>query len=134
MQRFRLIPICAAVLALTLVPALSARQTEPATGTPSKMENKARTKAKRMTEEGTPTVPESPKSRARTSVTGSAQRSELPVSESEISAARASGKVWVNTSTGVYHKGGPWYGATKQGKFMTEDAAKSAGYRLSKSK
>ena len=56
------------------------------------------------------------------------------VSESEISAAKAEGKVWVNTQSGVYHKGGQWYGATKQGKFMTEQEAKQAGYRAAKSK
>ncbi len=56
------------------------------------------------------------------------------VSDSEISAAKADGKVWVNTATGVYHKGGQWYGATKQGKFMTEQEAKQAGYRAAKSK
>ena len=55
-------------------------------------------------------------------------------SESEISAAKADGKVWVNTESGVYHKGGKWYGATKQGKFMTEQEAKQAGYRAAKSK
>lgn len=56
------------------------------------------------------------------------------VSQSEIDAAKASGKVWVNTDTGVYHKGGRWYGATKQGKFMTEEEAIRSGYRASKSK
>jgi hypothetical protein len=56
------------------------------------------------------------------------------VSESEITAARASGNVWVNTETGVYHKGGQWYGATKQGKFMSEQEAIRAGYRASRAK
>jgi hypothetical protein len=37
--------------------------------------------------------------------------------------------LWVNTETGVYHKGGRWYGATKKGKFMSEDDAKKAGYK-----
>lgn len=50
------------------------------------------------------------------------------VSNGEIAAARASGKVWVNTESGAYHKGGRWYGATKQGKFMTELDAIQAGY------
>ena len=47
----------------------------------------------------------------------------------EIAAAKASGKVWVNTETRVYHKGGRWYGKTKAGKFMTEADAKAAGYK-----
>lgn len=50
-------------------------------------------------------------------------------SSSEIAAAKASGKVWVNTQSGVYHKNGRWYGKTKAGKFMTESEAKAAGYK-----
>jgi hypothetical protein len=54
------------------------------------------------------------------------------VSGAEIQAAKASGMVWVNTDSGVYHKGGQWYGATKQGKFMTERDAIRSGYRAAK--
>lgn len=50
-------------------------------------------------------------------------------SAQEIAAAKASGKVWVNTESGVYHKSGRWYGKTKSGKFMTEAEAKAAGYK-----
>jgi hypothetical protein len=50
-------------------------------------------------------------------------------SSADIASAKSSGKVWVNTESGVYHKGGRWYGATKKGKFMTEDEAKAAGYK-----
>jgi hypothetical protein len=53
-------------------------------------------------------------------------------SSSEIAAAQASGKVWVNLDSGIYHKGGRWYGKTKNGKFMTEAEAKAAGYKESK--
>jgi hypothetical protein len=52
-------------------------------------------------------------------------------SGSGIAAAKASGKVWVNTESGVYHKGGRWYGKTKTGKFMTEAEAKAAGFKAS---
>jgi hypothetical protein len=75
-----------------------------------------------------------PARRAKTAATGTAQRAATTVPESEIAAAKASGKVWVNTDTGVYHKSGQWYGATKQGKFMTEQEAIKAGYRASKGK
>jgi hypothetical protein len=53
-------------------------------------------------------------------------------SSADIAAAQSSGKVWVNTETKVYHKSGRWYGKTKQGKFMTEDEAKQAGYHQAK--
>jgi hypothetical protein len=54
------------------------------------------------------------------------------ISDSEIAAAKASHKVWVNLDTGIYHKGGRWYGKTKNGKFMTLDEAKKAGYTAAK--
>jgi hypothetical protein len=53
-------------------------------------------------------------------------------SPEEIADAKSKGLVWVNLSTHVYHKEGPLYGTTKRGKFMTEEDAKKAGYRLAK--
>jgi hypothetical protein len=53
-------------------------------------------------------------------------------SASDIASAQAKGMVWVNTDTKVYHKGGRWYGKTKQGQFMTESAAQAAGYKAAK--
>jgi hypothetical protein len=52
-------------------------------------------------------------------------------SDSQIVSAKSSGMVWVNTDSGVYHKGGRWYGKTKTGKFMSEADAKAAGYKAS---
>ncbi len=53
------------------------------------------------------------------------------VSDPQIASAKSSGMVWVNTDSGVYHKGGRWYGKTKTGKFMSEADAKAAGYKAS---
>lgn len=74
--------------------------------------------------------PQTPASRPD-STKASANTSAAP-SASEIAAAKASGKVWVNLDTGIYHKGGRWYGKTKNGKFMTPEEAKKAGYRPAK--
>ena len=52
-------------------------------------------------------------------------------SDPQIAAAKSGGMVWVNTDSGVYHKGGRWYGKTKTGKFMSEADAKAAGYKAS---
>jgi cytoskeletal protein RodZ len=68
-------------------------------------------------------------------ITGEKPSAPAPMknaSSAEIQAARTAGQVWVNTSTGVYHKNGKWYGATKEGKFMTEQDAIKAGYRAAK--
>jgi len=146
MKLLRLIPICTAAMALTLVQALPAFQTEPVTGAVTKAEKKAR-KAKKTVEStgstteksgaatsGATPATETPH-QGKVSTQGSAQRAATTVSESDIAAAKASGKVWVNTSTGVYHKDSDrWYGNTKQGKFMTEQDAIKAGYRAAKGK
>ena len=72
-------------------------------------------------------------SRAQTSASPSTMPAPMKnASAAETQAAKSSGKVWVNTESGVYHKGGKWYGATKQGKFMTEQEATKAGYRAAK--
>jgi hypothetical protein len=84
------------------------------------------------------------KSASDTTSSGSANRAQssedkqaapAPVrtaSRAEIQSAKSGGKVWVNTDSGVYHKSGQWYGATKQGKFMTEQDAIRAGYKPAK--
>ena len=71
---------------------------------------------------------------AMTLQTPATNQSSKPVtiSAADIAAAKASGKVWVNLDSGVYHQGGRWYGKTKNGKFMTLDEAKKAGYKAAK--
>jgi len=141
MKLFRLIPVYAATVALLLLPALSAVQAQQATDTAKETVKKSKKTAKNAEKQAADTA-ESTSQTAQTvrggntrgAGSGSAQRSMTTVSDSEIAAAKASGKVWVNTETGIYHKGGRWYGGTKQGKFMTESDAVRAGYRASKSK
>jgi len=102
--------LLAIAISATLVVAPAASQTTPASPT------------------ATPAPPASgsaPASKATTTSSGA------PTTQ-DIAAAKASGKVWVNTETGVYHKGGRWYGKTKKGKFMTEADARAAGYKGAK--
>ena len=59
--------------------------------------------------------------------------SSAPAANVQAQTPPAPGMVWVNTATRVFHReGDPWYGKTKQGKFMTEADAIKAGYRASK--
>jgi cytoskeletal protein RodZ len=122
---------------------LSGQETQPSQETTSK--NKSKKKKKAEDEAASSSAnraqqpPESTDSKAVPAAeqqggkaTRAAPQPAKNASDADIAAAQASGKVWVNTDTGVYHKSGRWYGATRKGKFMTEDEAKHAGYRGSK--
>jgi hypothetical protein len=58
-----------------------------------------------------------------------------PAGKGETAAATPpkKGMVWANPDSKIYHKEGTrWYGKTKDGKWMTEEEAKKAGYRPAK--
>jgi hypothetical protein len=86
---------------------------------------------------GSPVISQDTSPPSQAAANSAAQAKESPkagsaVSASDVAAAKASHKVWVNLDTGIYHKGGRWYGKTKNGKFMTVDEAKKAGYKPAK--
>jgi hypothetical protein len=131
-------------LALGAVPMFGqAAQTATDTDTAAKSKRKRKKKADTTTAAdaapaAAPAAPAATSTPAPTSApapAAKATKTPAPInnaSASDIASAQASGKVWVNTDSGVYHKGGRWYGKTKQGKFMSEDDAKKAGYHAAK--
>jgi hypothetical protein len=135
----------AALLALGMSSLAFEGQAGSATDTSSTATSTAKAKHKKKAADATattatasaPAAPAAaPTAAAPASKPASAKATSEPMnnaSDTEIAAAKASGKVWVNTSSGAYHKGGRYYGKTKQGKFMTEDEAKKAGFHEVKS-
>jgi hypothetical protein len=126
MKLRNILPISVAAMILLGGNALSAFQTQDATTTTTKKAKKTKKTATDATDATANTAT------SGTETVKAAAAPQKTVSDSEIAAAKATGKVWVNTDTGVYHKSGRWYGATKQGKFMTEQEATRAGYRAAK--
>jgi len=109
------IGLCAGLLNTSMVlgdpaPATGERPIGPPGGTPGIAARQIDTK--RLT----------PASAANAKPAGSKTTSPTPT----VSA----GQVWVDTESRIYHcAGSKWYGKTRQGRLMTEDAAKSAGNR-----
>jgi len=131
--------ITAVAFALVAAPVV-ARAAQDDTSTAAKTKRKSRkAKATDTTAAATPapaaTAPAAPAAPASTAPKAAKSKTPTPsvnASDSDVASAKSTGKVWVNTDTGVYHKSGRWYGKTKQGKFMSEDDAKKAGYHQAK--
>jgi hypothetical protein len=62
-------------------------------------------------------------------VAGMAAKKGAPPSAQDIANAKSQGLVWVDTAAKVYYKDGDFYGKTKSGKFITQDAAEKEGFR-----
>ncbi len=72
-----------------------------------------------------PAAPSAPASAAKSKNTNTPAATQAP--------GGGNGQVWVNKETKVFHKEGDrWYGKTKKGEYMTEQAAIAAGYRESR--
>jgi len=129
------------MLTVTISPALAKTQAGSSDTSSSDTTKKAKKKAKQDQAAADSSAAASSGPASKPATGSPAPASEAPkktkaaasgaASSSEIAAAQSSGKVWVNLDSGVYHKGGRWYGKTKNGKFMTEADAKAAGYKAS---
>jgi hypothetical protein len=129
--------ICFAVIALLIARVAPAYQAEDSAKQVSKKAKKAAKDAADATgkaaEPGAGAASQAGSTATEKTKKATSSRTHVKnASAAEIDAAKASGKVWVNTDSGVYHKGGQYYGATKQGKFMTEQEAIKGGYRAAK--
>ncbi len=131
--------LAVAAFALTALPVFArAAQAPDTTGSTTSKRKSRKAKATDSTNAATPAPAGTAAAPAPAPATApKAAKSKTPApsanaSDSDIASAKSLSKVWVNTDTGVYHKGGRWYGKTKQGKFMSEEDAKKAGYHEAK--
>ncbi len=103
-----------ALAAMTLVSPAFGQTTTPPAAKPAVADKAATTAAK------------------KTSTAATAKTVTPAPTAAEIADAKSKGMVWVNLKSGVFHKDGKYFGATKSGKFMTEADATKAGYKAAK--
>jgi hypothetical protein len=117
--------IKAAVVAVSLIVAGGAQaQTQPAS--PSRPATPQTTAPQTTTPQTGTAAPTTP---------APAKKKTTPQPTAQAKPGGGPGLVWTNPDSKVYHcQGSRWYGRTKQGEYMTEAAAKTAGYHASQNK
>ena len=101
----------------------------------AKAESKSEKKAASTATAPPPAPAPAPTATAPKSTTTASARKATEGMRDQPAPGGGAGKVWVNTSSKVYHcSGDQWYGKTKEGEYMTEAQAKASGARPARDK